>query len=138
LATTLIGFNYGTNLSLFPSATKDYFGLKNFGMNYGLVFSAWGVAGLVFPRVAQMIVAATGSPEAAYIMASFLLFLSAGMTFLTRAPKSLRERATLITDMEPGKLYTGYFIYQPVFKPVLTKAGEEPAEDTPARVSVGR
>ena len=138
LATMLVGFNYGTNLSLFPSATKDYFGLKNFGMNYGLVFSAWGIAGLVFPRVSQMIVAQTGSPEASYIMASFLLFLSAGMTFITRAPKSLRERATLITEMEPGKLYSGYFIYQPVFKPVLTKAGDEPADIAPAQASGGR
>jgi MFS family permease len=42
LAATLIGFNYGTNLSLFPSATKDYFGLKNFGANYGLVFFRLG------------------------------------------------------------------------------------------------
>jgi len=138
LATTLVGFNYGTNLSLFPSATKDYFGLKNFGMNYGLVFSAWGIAGLVFPRVSQMIVAQTGSPEASYIMASFLLFLSAGMTFITRAPKSLRERATLITEMEPGRLYSGYFIYQPVFKPVLTKAGEEPVETVPAQASAAK
>jgi len=45
------GFNYGANLSLFPSATKDYFGLKNFGVNYGLVFTAWGVGGLVLPIV---------------------------------------------------------------------------------------
>jgi MFS family permease len=50
LAATFIGFNYGTNLSLFPSVTKDFFGLKNFGVNYGLVFSAWGVGGFIFPR----------------------------------------------------------------------------------------
>jgi len=115
LAATLIGFNYGTNLSLFPSATKDYFGLKNFGMNYGLVFSAWGAGGFVFPRVSQMIVAQTGTAEAAYIMAAFLLFLSAGMTFITKAPKSLSQKATIITELEPGKLYHGYFIYQPNF-----------------------
>ncbi len=126
IAATLIGFNYGTNLSLFPSTTKDYFGLKNFGTNYGLVFSAWGVAGLVFPRVAQMIVASTGAPEAAYIMASFLLFLSAGMTFITRAPKGLVERATIVTEMEPGKLYSGYFIYQPVMRSVLQEDIDEP------------
>jgi MFS family permease len=129
-ATMLIGFNYGTNLSLFPSATKDYFGLKNFGMNYGLVFSAWGVAGLVFPRVSQMIVAATGSSEAAYIMASFLLVLSAGMSFITRAPKSLREKATIITEFEPGQLYSGHFIYQPALDPRLSKAGERELEGT--------
>ena len=42
VASVLIGFNYGANLSVFPSATKDYFGLKNFGVNYGFVFTAWG------------------------------------------------------------------------------------------------
>src|SRR3989339_1543997 len=69
LAAMFIGFNYGTNLSLFPSATKDFFGLKNFGVNYGLVFSAWGVGGFIFPRVSQMIVAYTSSPRMAYILA---------------------------------------------------------------------
>jgi MFS family permease len=137
-ATMLIGFNYGTNLSLFPSATKDYFGLKNFGMNYGLVFSAWGVAGLVFPRVSQMIVAATGSSEAAYIMASFLLLLSAGMTFITRAPKSLREKATIISEFEPGQLYSGHFIYQPALHPSLSKAGESELESGSAVAAGGR
>ncbi len=116
-ATTLIGFNYGTNLSLFPSTTKDYFGLKNFGMNYGLVFSAWGIGGFIFPRVSQMVVAATGSYESVYILTAFLLFLSAGMTFITRAPRGMRERATIITELEPGKLYSGNFIYQPESSP---------------------
>jgi MFS family permease len=127
-AATLIGFNYGTNLSLFPSATKDYFGLKNFGMNYGLVFTAWGAGGFIFPRVSQMIVARTGSPEAAYIMAAFLLFLSAGLSFMTRAPKSLREKATIITELKPGTLYSGYFIYQPNYVAPENDAGESAAK----------
>jgi OFA family oxalate/formate antiporter-like MFS transporter len=125
-AATLIGFNYGTNLSLFPSVTKDYFGLRNFGANYGLVFSAWGVGGFLFPRASQMIVAQTGSPEAAYIMAAFLLFVCAAMTFITKAPRSLREKATIVTELEPGKLYHGYFIYQPGY---VTVVDEDPAVD---------
>ena len=76
----------GTNLSLFPSVTKDYFGLKNFGMNYGLVFSAWGVGGFVFPRVSQMIVAQTGTPQTAYLLCSILLAASAMLSLTTRAP----------------------------------------------------
>ncbi len=124
LAATLIGFNYGTNLSLFPSATKDFFGLKNFGTNYGLVFSAWGIGGFIFPRASQMIVAQTGSPETAYILAAFLLFFSAAMTFFTKAPESLREKATIITELEPGKLYNGYFIYQPSYVPEVDNAAE--------------
>jgi len=85
-AATMIGFNYGTNLSLFPSVTKDYFGLKNFGMNYGLIFSAWGIGGFIFPRVSQMIVAKTGTPQTAYLLCSILLVASALLSMMTRAP----------------------------------------------------
>ncbi|MBI5063151.1 MAG: OFA family MFS transporter [Desulfatitalea sp.] len=85
-AATLVGFNYGTNLSLFPSVTKDYFGMKNFGINYGLVFSAWGIGGFIFPRVSQMIVAQTGNQHTAYLLCSILLLASAAMSMTTKAP----------------------------------------------------
>ncbi len=98
VAATLIGFNYGTNLSLFPSATKDYFGLKNFGVNYGLVFSAWGVGGFIFPRVSQMIVAQTNSPKMAYIMAAVLLLIGAVLALMTKSPTSEPEE---LSDVEP-------------------------------------
>ena len=101
VAATLIGFNYGTNLSLFPSATKDYFGLKNFGINYGLVFSAWGIGGFVFPRISQMIVAQTGSPEAAYIMCVILLMASSLMALMTNAPESIPEDVSLLGRIRP-------------------------------------
>ncbi|MCZ7638503.1 MAG: MFS transporter [Verrucomicrobia bacterium] len=48
----LIGANYGANLALFPSVTKDYYGLKNFGVNYGLVFTAWGLGGFMLSLLA--------------------------------------------------------------------------------------
>ncbi|MDA8136060.1 MAG: OFA family MFS transporter [Desulfobacteraceae bacterium] len=86
LAAMFIGFNYGTNLSLFPSATKDFFGLKNFGVNYGLVFSAWGVGGFIFPRVSQMIVAYANSPRMAYILAAGLLLACAALALTAKAP----------------------------------------------------
>ena len=47
LIAALIGANYGANLSLFPSITKDLWGLKKFGINYGLLFTAWGVGGFI-------------------------------------------------------------------------------------------
>lgn len=95
-AASLIGFNYGTNLSLFPSATKDYFGLKNFGMNYGLVFSAWGAGGFLFPRVSQMIIAKTGTPETVYILASVLLIASAITAVATKAPEPASDKLSLV------------------------------------------
>lgn len=86
-AATMIGFNYGTNLSLFPSATKDYFGLNNFGINYGLIFSAWGIGGFIFPRVSQMMVASTGTPHTAYLLCSILLVASSLISLTTKAPE---------------------------------------------------
>jgi MFS family permease len=104
IAATLIGFNYGTNLSLFPSATKDFFGLKNFGVNYGLVFSAWGVGGFIFPRVSQMIVAYTQSPRMAYILAAGLLLLGAVLALLTKAPVAVVEKESFIGIPVPEKM----------------------------------
>jgi nitrate/nitrite transporter NarK len=83
-AATLIGFNYGTNLALFPSLTKDHFGLTNFGTNYGLVFTAWGVGGLVFPKVSQALAARTGSLDTAYLITAGLLIFSSVMAFQGR------------------------------------------------------
>ena len=47
LCAMAIGMNYGSNLALFPAFTKDFFGLKNFGINYGFVFTAWGIGSLM-------------------------------------------------------------------------------------------
>ena len=103
LAATLIGFNYGTNLSLFPSMTKDYFGLKSFGSNYGLVFSAWGAGGFIFPRMAQMLVARTGSYNTAYIITAGLLLVSALLAITIKAPSTVPETEKILvtTDSKP-------------------------------------
>jgi MFS transporter, OFA family, oxalate/formate antiporter len=79
LLATLLGFNYGANLSIFPSLTKDNWGLKNFGINYGLVFSAWGVGGFVMGRLSQMLVAKTGSYTSSFLTAAALLVIGAGL-----------------------------------------------------------
>ncbi len=85
LLATLIGFNYGTNLSIFPAITKDLWGLKNFGINYGLVFSAWGVGGFVFSRVYQMIASATdGKTSMAFLAAGLFLLLGVGLAFIIK------------------------------------------------------
>ena len=94
-AATFVGFNYGTNLSLFPSVTKDYFGLKNFGINYGLLFSAWGIGGFIFPRVSQMIVAQTGTQHTAYLLCSILLAAGAILSLMTEAPGIASNKLTL-------------------------------------------
>jgi len=81
LLATFIGFNYGTNLSLFPSLTKDNWGLKNFGTNYGIVFTAWGVGGFVMGRLSQMLIASTDGYTSSFLIATGLLIVGAALTF---------------------------------------------------------
>jgi MFS family permease len=93
LLASLIGFNYGANLSLFPSFTKDLWGLKTFGMNYGLLFSAWGVGGLVLPRLQQTLTAQSGGNyTSSFITAGLLLIVGGGLTFLIKPPAPPAQR----------------------------------------------
>ncbi|MBI5017495.1 MAG: MFS transporter [Deltaproteobacteria bacterium] len=87
LLATFIGFNYGTNLSLFPSFAKDLWGLKNFGVNYGVLFSAWGVGGFVLGRLSEMLKAATGNFDACFATAGVALALGAALSLAIRDPK---------------------------------------------------
>lgn len=80
----LIGANYGSNLSLFPSAAKDYFGLKNFGVNYGFLFTSWGIAGLVMPWLNGRIIDVTGSGDLTYFIITGMLVVGAALTFVSR------------------------------------------------------
>ena len=87
MVATFIGFNYGANLCLFPSFTKDLWGLKNFGMNYGVLFTAWGVGGFVLSRVQQMLKTSSGNFNSSFITAGVLLLVGAAFTFLIKPPQ---------------------------------------------------
>lgn len=75
----VITFTYGGNFAVYPSAISDLFGKKNFGVNYGVLFSAWGIGGVAGPLIAGKIADAAGSYTPAYIIASILCFISAAI-----------------------------------------------------------
>ena len=52
IGASFVGFNYGGIFALFPAITADYFGNKEVGRNYGWVFTAYGVAGILGPLLA--------------------------------------------------------------------------------------
>jgi hypothetical protein len=82
----VIGGSYGSNLSLFPSATKDYYGLKNFGLNYGIIFSAWGLAGLIMPWVDGKIKDANnGANDLTFFIIIGMLLVAAALTFVSQS-----------------------------------------------------
>lgn len=93
LLAALIGANYGANLSIFPSITKDYYGLKNFGVNYGLVFTAWGIGGFLFSLLVGKIFDYFGAFTYAYYVAVAFLLVAAATTFLVKPPAAAPQRA---------------------------------------------
>lgn len=52
----LVGFCYGGALAVMPAVTAAFFGSKNIGANYGLMFTAWGAAGFVVPRYCASVI----------------------------------------------------------------------------------
>jgi len=98
LISALIGANYGANLSLFPSITKDYYGLKNFGVNYGLVFTAWGVGGFALPLLAGSLYDRFHTFEYAYYVAATLLVLAAIVSFAVKPPHAAHYGTMLVQE----------------------------------------
>jgi nitrate/nitrite transporter NarK len=90
LLATFIGFNYGTNLSLFPAIAKDLYGLKSFGLNYGFLFTAWGVGGFVLARVSQMLSTKAGNYNSCFVTAGVLLILGAALTFALKKGEAVK------------------------------------------------
>jgi MFS family permease len=88
LLATFIGFNYGTNLSLFPSFAKDYWGTKNYGMNYGILFSAWGVGAFVLVKLSAALTAKFGSSTVSFTAAGVMLLVGAMMALTLRPKKA--------------------------------------------------
>ena len=92
LISALIGANYGANLALFPSVTKDYYGMQHFGTNYGLVFTAWGVGGFMLALLAGKVYDNTASFSFAYNCSAGLLVTAALVTFVLKPPHHMESQ----------------------------------------------
>jgi len=86
---TFLGFNYGSNLTVFPAITKDLWGMKKFGANYGLLYTSWGIGGFVLSRVSQMIKASTGTLEYSFLLGGILMILGSILLFYLK--KDLKQ-----------------------------------------------
>ncbi|TRZ97702.1 MAG: MFS transporter [Deltaproteobacteria bacterium] len=82
----LIGYCYGSQLAVFPSTTADYFGMRNLGNNYGLLLTAWGVAGIIGPMAGGWIFDATHGYAAAFRIAALLAVAAAVVVATVKAP----------------------------------------------------
>lgn len=84
IVAALIGFNFGGNFALFPSACADSFGAENLGLNYGFLFTSYGIGGIVGPIVAGLVQDAGLSFLYAFIPAAIMCVVAAALAVLYR------------------------------------------------------
>lgn len=104
LGIAVVGFTFGGMLTLFPAMTADYYGMKNFGINYGFVITAWGIGGVLGPLVGGMVRDTTGTYVLSYSISAVLSFLGILLSLAIKAPGTTREKlfgfSTVQTETE--------------------------------------
>jgi len=78
-----IALSFGGFMGIFPSVTADNFGAKNLGINYGVMFTAYGLAAFFGPRIAAVVKQSSGGDYGrAFITASVLNIAGIVFTFI--------------------------------------------------------
>lgn len=85
LAVGIAYWQYGGGLALLPAMTADFYGAKNLGMNYGLVFLGWGL-GFFMARLGGTIKDVTGSLDYAFYMSAAVLIIAVVLVRITGRP----------------------------------------------------
>src|SRR4029077_12681225 len=97
LAVFVVYWCYGTQLSVNGVAASDFWGTKNAGINYGLLFTAWGVAGIIGPRIAGVLFDKYHNYGAAFYTAAGLAAVALLCELLVRRPAVVRVSTAMRT-----------------------------------------
>jgi MFS transporter, OFA family, oxalate/formate antiporter len=65
---------------------RTFFGTKNAGINYGLLFTAWGVAGILGPRIGEQFFDKYENYQAAFCTATVLAAVALICELLAKRP----------------------------------------------------
>ena len=86
--TVVVLLCYGGGFGTMPAFAADYFGVENVGSIYGLMLTAWGVAGVLGPTLMATLRERSGGYDAALRLIAGLMLLSAVIPLLVRPPAS--------------------------------------------------
>jgi len=79
-------WSYGAQLSVNGAATADSWGTRNAGINYGLLFTSWGVPGIIGPRIGGVLVDKDHNYQAAFYTAAVLAAVALVCEMFGRRP----------------------------------------------------
>lgn len=90
----LVYWCYGTQLSVFATTTADFYGTKNLGLNYGVLFTAWGAAGILGPMIGARVFDTFGDYRYAFYAAGALAIIAFVSLTLARSRLLIPARRT--------------------------------------------
>ena len=93
----VVYFCYGTQASVNPATVSDLWGTRHAGTNYGLVFTAWGFAGILGPTIGGVLFDRYRNYGAAFFTASVLSLVAFICVLVGRRPGIRRS-----LPCEPG------------------------------------
>ncbi|MGL4381940.1 MAG: L-lactate MFS transporter [Vibrio sp.] len=97
IGTAIAAVGYGTLLAVFPSITAEFYGLKNYGTNYGVLYTSWGIGGAIGAAVVGYSMTHGGGYDVAYIISASMMAVCIVLAFITK-PISAAKLAQLQTN----------------------------------------
>lgn len=89
---SVIAACFGGFFAIFPTITADLFGAKNLSMNYGILFTSYGAAAFIGPRLAARVKELNnGDYTVAFVTAALMCTAAVALTLYARR-KSLRAQ----------------------------------------------
>src|SRR3984893_5255571 len=82
----IVYFCYGAQASVNPAMCADFWGTNNVGTNYGLLFTAWGTAGVIGPTIGGVLFDKYRDYEAAFYAAAILAAIAFICVVCARRP----------------------------------------------------
>ncbi|CCN37721.1 putative OXALATE:FORMATE ANTIPORTER [Vibrio nigripulchritudo SO65] len=96
IGTAIAAVGYGTLLAVFPSITAEYYGLKNYGTNYGVLYTSWGIGGAIGAAVVGYSMTHGGGFGLAYTISAVMMGVCVVLALITK-PISEAKAAELKT-----------------------------------------
>jgi MFS transporter, OFA family, oxalate/formate antiporter len=82
----------GGSFGTMPAFNADFFGTQYMGLNYGLIITAWGFAGVAGPLLAAYVKDATGTYTVTLIPVALMLLAATVLPAIARRPGSVAPR----------------------------------------------
>lgn len=89
LCSGFLGWGFAASMALFPNLTAQTFGTKNLGVNYGIVYTAFGT-GAIASIVGSWLYDTTGSYTPAFVTGGVLAFIGLVLTIVLKKKYSIR------------------------------------------------